>query len=70
MKDNFLNDIEHVVFILRETGYDPYKQLYAYIHTGNSTFITRKGNARELVEKLDKNKLWKYIEPYVEHEMD
>ncbi len=65
MKDNFQKDMEHIVAVLRETGYDPYEQLYAYIQTGNSTFITRKGNARELVEKLDEDKLWKYILPHI-----
>lgn len=67
MRDNFLNDIERVVTVLREAGYDPYKQLYAYLHTGNNMFITRQGKARELVEKMDKEKLWKYIEPHVEY---
>ena len=61
MKDNFQRDIEHIVAVLREAGYDPYKQLYAYLHTGNSSFVTRKDNARELVERLDKDRLWDVV---------
>ena len=65
MNDNFQKDMEHIVAVLREAGYDPYEQLYAFIQTSNSTFITRKGNARDMVLKLDKNRLWDYIEPYI-----
>ena len=68
MKDNFQKDMEHIVAVLREAGYDPYEQLYAYIQTGNCTFITRKGDARDIVVKLDKNRLWEYILPYITQE--
>ena len=46
-------------------GYDPYEQLYAYLHTGNDTYITRKGDARSLVGELDREQIWAYIAPHI-----
>ena len=68
MKGNFQKDMEHIVAVLREAGYDPYEQLYAYIQTGNETYITRKGDARDIVVKHDRNRLWEYILPYITYE--
>ena len=65
MKDNFQKDMEHIVAVLREAGYDPYEQLYAYIQTGNETYITRKGDARDIVLRLDKEQMWNYILPHI-----
>ena len=63
LENDFKQKIEHIVSALREAGYDPYEQLYAYLHTGNDTYITRKGNARTLVTELDREQIWNYIEP-------
>ena len=57
MKDKFEETIEYIVAVLKEAGYDPYEQLYAYVSTGNEAYITRKGNAREIVSKIDQIKL-------------
>ena len=40
---------------IRQTGNDPYAQLYGYMTTGDVTYITRRNNARELIQtvKLD-----------------
>ena len=65
MKDNIQKDMEHIVAVLREAGYDPYEQLYAYIQTGNETYITRKGDARDIVLRLDKEQMWNYILPHI-----
>ena len=65
MDDRFQKDIEYVVNVLYKAGYDPYEQLYAYVHTGNITYITRKGDAREIVANLDREKIMKFIEPYI-----
>ena len=65
MDNDFKQKNEHIVFALREAGYDPYDQLYAYLHTGNDTYITRKGDARTLVASLDKQQVWNYIAPHI-----
>ena len=66
MKEKFLKEIEYIISLLRDAGYDPYEQLYAYAITGNETFITRKGDARNMVIKLDREQLIEYVLSYVD----
>ena len=54
--------MDEIVASLKEAGFDPYEQLYGYIATGKEEFITRKGNAREKVKKLN----WLALKEYVE----
>ena len=65
MKDKFEETIDYVVTALKDAGYNPYEQLYGYLNTGNESYITRKGNARDLVAALDREQIWNYIEPQV-----
>ena len=65
MKDKFKETIDYVVSVLKEAGYDPYDQLYAYASTGNDAYITRKGDARSLVSELDREQIWDYIAPHI-----
>ncbi len=70
MREKFQKDIECIISALRDAGYDPYEQLYAYAITGNETFITRKGDARNMVTNLDREDLIKYVLPYVNTDND
>lgn len=65
MTEKFQKDIEYIISVLRDAGYDPYEQLYAYAITRNETFITRKGDARNLIVTLEREKLIEYVLPYV-----
>ena len=65
MKDKFEETIGYVVTVLKAAGYEPYDQLYAFVSTGNDSYITRQGNARSLVAELDREQIWKYIEPHI-----
>ena len=65
MENDFKQQTEYIISVLRDAGYEPYDQLYAYIHTGNDAYITRKGNARALVAELDMKELWAYIQPHI-----
>jgi uncharacterized protein (UPF0297 family) len=53
------------VSVLKDAGYEPYDQLYAYASTGNESYITRKGDARKLIVQLDREQIWNYIEPHI-----
>lgn len=57
----FNKTMEHIVSSLKQGGYDPYEQLTGYITTGEAHYITRKGNARELISNLDKLKVKSYV---------
>ena len=61
MKDKFEETIEYIVAVLKEAGYDPYEQLYAYASTGNEAYITRKKDTRKLAAEIDRNKIAEYI---------
>ena len=65
MNNKLQMDIENIIRIIREAGYNPYEQPYAYLNTGNDSYITRKGNARVLVAELNREELWAYIEPHI-----
>lgn len=70
MREKFRKEIECIISALRDAGYDPYEQLYAYAITGNETFITRKGDARNMVTNLDREDLIEYVLPYVNTDND
>ena len=65
MKDKFKETIDYIVSVLKDAGYEPYDQLYAYASTGNESYITRKGDARKLIVQLDREQIWDYIEPHI-----
>ena len=62
MEDRFLRDMKIVEWAIREAGFVPYDQLYGYVQTGNSLYITRRNNAREIVMKMDREKIWRYLQ--------
>lgn len=62
LNNDFIKKIQYIVSAIQEAGYEPYDQLYAYLQTGNNAYITRKGDARNLVAELDRKLMWDYIE--------
>lgn len=45
--------LEQIADSIRTAGYDPYTQIYGYLYTKNSFYITRRGNARDLIKQVD-----------------
>lgn len=62
MEIEFESIMEHIVASIRSAGYEPYDQLYGYLKTGDETYITRTGDARRLVKKLDREQLQQYVQ--------
>lgn len=56
--------ISEVITALSDAGYDPYAQLTGFIETGDDTYITRKGNARAIIQTLDKEQVAQYIQEH------
>lgn len=50
--------------LIRDAGYDPYAQLYGYVQTGDSIYITRKGNARNIIKTIPKKSIEEYIKKH------
>ena len=53
--------LSHVADSIRETGNDPHDQLLGYITTGDVTYITRRNNARKLIQSVDMTAISRYM---------
>ena len=56
-----LETLYHIADSIRETGNDPHDQLYGYVSTGDATYITRRNNARELIQSVDLAVVSQYV---------
>lgn len=56
---SILNDISDAI---KETGLDPYEQLYGYITTGNELYITRRRGARGWIQTINTKDILLYID--------
>lgn len=54
--------LETISSLLEEAGYDPYAQFCGYLKTGDETFITRRGNARQMISQMDKDTIKEFLE--------
>ena len=62
MEDNkFIAAMESIVSSIEKTGMDPYSQLYGYLTTGKEEYITRTGNARELIKTLNRQQVYEHV---------
>ena len=54
--------LEYIISCIEKSGNDPRIQIYGYVTTGNECYITREGNARELIKYVDVSCLFQYIQ--------
>ena len=47
-----------------EAGYDSYAQITGYFKTGNESYITRKGNARQMIRSISMDEIGEYLKKY------
>ena len=52
--------LEYIISCIEKSGNDPRSQIYGYLTTGNELYITRHGNARELIKTIDVSVLAEY----------
>ena len=60
-----VTDEEKIILVvksLRKAGYNPHDQISGFLVTDDETYITRQGNAREIIKTINKDVLRKYIE--------
>lgn len=62
MATEFTTAMDEIVASLKAAGFDPYEQLYGYIATGKEEYITRTGDAREKIKKLNWLKVKEYVD--------
>ena len=61
VKPSFEVRIKEIIQSISDAGFDPFSQLYGYLTTGKEEYITRTGNARELIKKLNWQRVWDYV---------
>ena len=62
MGTEFEKEMSEIIQAIKSAGYEPYEQLYGYVATGKEEYITRNGNARELIKQLDKDQVKEFVE--------
>lgn len=53
--------LDYIVRCIEDTGNDPKIQIYGYINSGNDCFITRNGDARNLIKMVETSQLEQYV---------
>ncbi len=66
----FLEAMENIISALRERGYNPYLQIYGYLQEDDPAYITNHNGARDLIQKLDKADIRKFIDSYLEKPLE
>lgn len=53
--------LQAIITSMKEAGYDPCDQLYGYYTTGEESYITRRGNAREMIKKVSMETIREFL---------
>ena len=64
MDEQTVRLLHHIADSIKESGLNPYEQITGYIRTSNDRYITRTGNARDLIGKVDR-KILKHFAAYL-----
>lgn len=57
----FIKAMELISAALKESGYSVREQLEGYPLGGNAAYITRRNNARQLIQTLDNNQIRAFL---------
>lgn len=58
---NTTETLSIVADAIRQSGSDPHDQLLGYISTGDVNYITRRNNARMLIQSVDLKVVSQYV---------
>ena len=64
MKDNdtAMAILDSVAEALSQRGFEPYEQIYGYFKTGDVSYITRHGEARQKIVAVSREEIRGYLE--------
>ena len=60
----FERKMNEIVQNISNAGYDPRDQLTGYIQTGDASYITRNGNARQGIQDLDIDQVKRFFQKH------
>lgn len=64
-KLKFEKAMAEVIAAMADAGYDPVAQLTGFLQTGDDTYITRKGEARNIIRTLDVAQIKDYFDKHM-----
>ena len=53
MDRKVIEELDAICVAIRKGGLEPYDQLYGYVASGKTEYITRTDNARERIKRID-----------------
>lgn len=56
-----IEELDAICVAIRRGGLEPYDQLYRYVTSGKTEYITRTDNARERIQRLDIASIRAYV---------
>ena len=56
-----IEELKAICNAIRRGGLEPYDQLYGYVTSGKTEYITRTDNARERIQRLDSVLVREYL---------
>lgn len=64
-EQKFDKTMQMIVGTIESGGYSVHEQLECYLMSGDPAYITRKNNARRLIQALDKVQIRTYLNSYL-----
>ena len=56
-----IEELDAICAAIRRGGLEPYDQLYGYVTSGKTEYITRTDNARERIKRIDIALIHEYV---------
>ena len=59
--DTAMAILDSIAGSLSERGFEPYEQIYGYFKTGDVSYITRHGEARQKIATVSRDEIRSYL---------
>ena len=67
--DTAMAILDSVAEALSQRGFEPYEQIYGYFKTGDVSYITRHGEARQKIVAVSRDEIRSYLAKKMPGEM-
>lgn len=61
MDRKLIEELDAICVAIHKGGLEPYDQLYGYVASGKTEYITRTDNARERIKRIDIALIREYV---------
>ena len=59
--DTAMAVLDSIAEALSQRGFEPYEQIYGYFKTGDVSYITRQGEARQKIATVSRDEIRSYL---------